>query len=201
MSDELAEEIYVVPDRECGTCTACCKDLAIVEDSFKKLPGTMCEHCVGGSGCGIYETRPKICRSYFCGWRNLPNIDDSWRPDRSGILITLEHQAQGNEIASDANLILVGGDEVVAGDRFAGMAAGFIESGTKTFLVLPGRPGMMAYNVRLNELLGPAIAARDLALVKDMLKECLETLREQPDVAIAPELMGYAPSHAGNVAG
>jgi hypothetical protein len=199
MSDDQLEEDFVVPGRECGACTACCKDLAIVEAGFKKLPGVECQHCTAGSGCAIYATRPQLCRSYHCGWRSLPNMDESWRPDRSGVLITLDHRAEGGGIGSDANLILVGDPAVIAGDRFAGMTAGFIASGTATFLVLPGPPGMMAYHVRLNELLGPAIAARDLAEVKAVLGECLDTLRVQPPVRIAPELMGYAPAQASPV--
>ncbi len=196
----MSEDSYIVPGRECGSCIACCRDLAIVEEGFNKLPGKVCDHCTG-SGCAIYESRPQLCRTYHCGWRTLPNMDESWRPDRSGILITLDLRAESGEIGGDANLIVVGDASVVEGDRFAGMAAGFIESGTKTFLVLPGAEGMMAYHAYLNDLLGPPIKARNLERVKAMLKDCIAVLSEQAPIPIPPELMGYAPAQATGVTG
>jgi hypothetical protein len=181
-----SQSSYTVPGRDCGSCTACCKDLAIVQPELTKLPGILCEHCLPGKGCGIYETRFPVCREYECGWRTLPNMDDSWRPDRSGVLITVEFSDKG---MAGANLILVGGEEASRSDRFAGMAAGFIESGTTTFIVLPANEGMMAYNIVLNDLLGPAIRARDLDEVKAIIAEACAALKEQPPVPISPELM------------
>ncbi|MBV1689098.1 hypothetical protein KRR38_15805 [Novosphingobium sp. G106] len=182
---------YTVPGRDCGTCTVCCKDLAIVQPEFTKLPGILCEHCVPGQGCGIYETRFSICRQYDCGWRSLDNMDDSWRPDRSGVLITLEFSDQG---LAGANLILVGGEAAALSDRFAGMVAGFVESGTETFLVMPADAGMMAFHIPLNGALGPAIHARDLGEVKAIIAEACAAMMAQEPVPISPELMQPAAS-------
>jgi hypothetical protein len=44
-----------------------------------------CRHCA--RGCAIYDRRPILCRDFYCGWRQL---DDSWRPDRSGVFVELE---------------------------------------------------------------------------------------------------------------
>src|ERR1700748_2352421 len=77
----------LVPNRECGTCTACCTVLLIDEPDFQKLPGVTCPHCKVASGCQIHETRYAICRGFFCGWRYLQNLDDSWRPDLCGFMI------------------------------------------------------------------------------------------------------------------
>lgn len=177
---------YTVPGRDCGACTVCCKDLAIVQPELTKLPGILCQHCVPGQGCGIYETRFPICREYHCGWRSLDNMDDSWRPDQSGVLITLEFSDQG---MAGANLVLVGGEAATRSDRFAGMAAGFIESGTAVHMVLPADAGMMAYSIPLNGLLGPAIRARDLGEVKALVAEAVAALQERPPVPIGAELM------------
>ena len=46
-----AYKSYLVPDRECGACTACCTHLAIV--AIDKLAGVTCEHCIAGAGCAI----------------------------------------------------------------------------------------------------------------------------------------------------
>jgi hypothetical protein len=87
-SDGSVKTLYLVPDRHCGSCTSCCKDLTIDSDELKKPPGVVCSHCVEAKGCGIYETRPTVCRSWFCGWRQMRNLDDSWRPDLCEILVT-----------------------------------------------------------------------------------------------------------------
>lgn len=183
---EQDDEPYTVPGRECGTCTSCCRDLAITQDGMNKMPGVTCEHCIASGGCAIYESRPNVCRDFHCAWRSLPYMDESWRPDRSGILINLDIRADG----TDANLILVGEPEVLWSDRFAGMAAGFIESGTVTYLVVPEGVGFVSYHVRLNEVMAPAIARRDLATVKAIIRESYETIKEQIPVPIGPEHMG-----------
>jgi hypothetical protein len=72
------------PRTTCDGCTVCCTALPITE--FDKPSGITCQHCTA-SGCGIYETRYAICRTFLCGWLLLPALDESWRPDRSGILI------------------------------------------------------------------------------------------------------------------
>ena len=72
-------------DRECGSCSMCCKLLYIEE--LAKPPGVWCPHVVRGQGCGIYETRPTPCRGFRCRWLMLPDLDDRWRPDRCGFLL------------------------------------------------------------------------------------------------------------------
>lgn len=71
--------------RACGPCTACCIGLKIVALELKKKARVPCPH-LSGKGCGIYETRPGVCREFLCGWRLFEDMDNSWRPDLSGIL-------------------------------------------------------------------------------------------------------------------
>ncbi len=74
--------------RQCGACTACCHVLEIDDPELKKPAGTLCQHC--GSGCTIYDWRPKVCRDWMCMWREFPGLfDESWRPDRSGVLMRM----------------------------------------------------------------------------------------------------------------
>lgn len=86
-----SREIELVPGRECGGCTACCQYLLINAPELKKPPGVLCPHAAETEGCGIYETRPQVCRGWFCAWRALPGLElgEEWRPDRSGILVTV----------------------------------------------------------------------------------------------------------------
>src|SRR3982750_1443858 len=78
----------VAPRTDCGGCTVCCTALRIEGDEFSKPAGVTCQHCTP-KGCGIYQTRPAVCRGFQCGWLLLPALDESWRPDRSGVLISL----------------------------------------------------------------------------------------------------------------
>jgi hypothetical protein len=74
--------------RACGTCTMCCKLLAI--EPLNKPLDRWCAHCKPGAGCGIYDTRPLECRTFFCGWMTDLGFGPEWRPDRAKFLLALE---------------------------------------------------------------------------------------------------------------
>jgi hypothetical protein len=78
---------HVAEGRECGECRACCEAFEVKE--IDKPAGVLCPHHTG-TGCGIYDTRPHPCRSYFCLWRRLPAMPDYARPDKSGIIAQIE---------------------------------------------------------------------------------------------------------------
>jgi hypothetical protein len=79
----------LVSGRECGDCVACCAVLAIDAPTLSKPANTLCRYSTG-RGCGIHETRPDICRAWFCGWRRNASMPDAARPDRSGLLVSLD---------------------------------------------------------------------------------------------------------------
>ncbi|KQS03789.1 hypothetical protein ASG11_05630 [Sphingomonas sp. Leaf357] len=83
----------VLPDRACGECTACCTVLTVDTPEFKKLAGTPCVH-LSARGCGIHAERPRICRTWFCAWRRVASMPDAARPDRSGLLVSLNFVQQ-----------------------------------------------------------------------------------------------------------
>lgn len=78
----------LLPDRECGDCTACCTVLKVDSPDFKKPEGVPCRH-LGATGCTIHAVRPAICRDWFCAWRRVAAMPEEARPDRSGILASL----------------------------------------------------------------------------------------------------------------
>lgn len=49
-------------------------------------------------GCGIYETRPPICRGYRCLWLQ-GGLEDGERPDRTGGIVDLETTGVGLRLA------------------------------------------------------------------------------------------------------
>ena len=67
-----------LPPRECGDCTMCCKIMGIIE--LDKPPGIWCGHCKPARGCAIYESRPRECRTFVCGWLHSPDLDERWKP-------------------------------------------------------------------------------------------------------------------------
>ena len=34
--------------------------------------------------------RPQVCRGFYCGWFFLEELDDTWHPERSGVVIRSE---------------------------------------------------------------------------------------------------------------
>lgn len=78
----------VLAHRACGDCTACCTVLTVDTPDFKKPAGTQCTH-LGPRGCEIHAVRPHICRTWFCAWRRVAGMPDDARPDRSGLLVSL----------------------------------------------------------------------------------------------------------------
>ena len=85
---EMAEaSAPVVPGRECGSCTLCCKVYHVAEIS--KVAGKWCQHCTPGSGCAIHPTRPAQCRDFFCLWLTEPSMNAAWKPERSKMVVTI----------------------------------------------------------------------------------------------------------------
>ena len=75
--------------RACGECQLCCTLLRV--DELAKLGGTPCQK-LGADGCGIYETRPQVCRRYRCLWLS-GGLREEDRPDQLGaILDRVPHQ-------------------------------------------------------------------------------------------------------------
>jgi Fe-S-cluster containining protein len=73
--------------RSCGSCSLCCTVLRV--DELGKRAGEDCPHQRGEKGCGVYETRPPICRNYHCLWRQ-GGLEDDERPDATGGVVDLE---------------------------------------------------------------------------------------------------------------
>lgn len=78
----------VAAARSCGTCTLCCKLLAV--PALDKPAGTQCDHCSIGKGCRIYSERPAECGQFHCGFLMQPSLKEVWRPSRSRIVLRSE---------------------------------------------------------------------------------------------------------------
>ena len=141
--------------RSCGECTVCCTALAIETAELRKAPGVACVHCTA-TGCGVYQTRYPICRTYFCGWFGLPDLDDDWRPDRSGILISPYTAAEREGI----EFLVLGGEPAIRRPAFLAVLGALLRDGTPVFLAVPGPKGHYPARVQLNDTLSRTDPAR-----------------------------------------
>jgi hypothetical protein len=103
--EELTLAQSVVVDRECGSCTECCKSLGVnarddngelVRTEFFSEPGEWCQHCDVGAGCKIYDlkTKPRECHTFFCLWR-LGLTQSTKRPDSEKCVLAPENTGFG----------------------------------------------------------------------------------------------------------
>jgi hypothetical protein len=155
--------------------------LTIDSPELKKLPGVLCTQCKEGQGCQIYETRPPVCRGWFCGWRVMPQLDDSWRPDISQILVTLT----GDDIPPSykgpaVRIDLLGPVQKILWPPLVNFIGGMLERRVPLFLSVPGAPGYVSAKVFLNEAMAIAHASRNLARVQQALLQAVELCADHP---------------------
>lgn len=89
MSRALPMTIRPDARRTCGTCTACCTVLGVVE--LEKPAGVACADIRPAkrdrpTGCSRYETRPETCQVYRCLWLD-GLLDRPYRPDKVGLVL------------------------------------------------------------------------------------------------------------------
>lgn len=115
----------VLPDRACGDCTLCCTVLPVNTPDFTKSAGEACGH-LAAQGCGIHAVRPHICRTWFCAWRRVASMPDEARPDRSGIVVSLDFVREPRNCFEGASVMvrLYPGSQALEN----GMAAAILDS-------------------------------------------------------------------------
>ena len=83
----------VLPDRACGACQVCCTTLMVDSPDFRKPAETPCA-LLAAEGCSIHAVRPEICRTWFCAWRRVADLPEEARPDRSGLLVSINYNRE-----------------------------------------------------------------------------------------------------------
>jgi hypothetical protein len=74
-------------ERSCGSCTLCCKLFPVPE--LEKPAGRWCRHIAQGRGCGIHQTRPPVCRAFWCQWIENPELGFEWKPEISKFVLSI----------------------------------------------------------------------------------------------------------------
>jgi hypothetical protein len=163
----------LVAGRQCGSCVACCVALSIDDPALSKPAGAICTHC-GVAGCGIYESRPAVCRSFHCGWRCLRFLDDALRPDRSGVLVRIVAADTADDAATAGGNVLEFVLLEPAGIAAAGVAEGVaaaVQAGIVSYLVVPGPAGAPATRLLLNARLRVPVQQKSRSAVLRVLRE------------------------------
>jgi hypothetical protein len=141
----------------------------------------LCRHCDEGRGCRIYETRPEVCRGFYCEWRLNPQIPATWRPEKSGIFIERVPREHVQDIpegySSDyAILFMLLRPDAIARPALTETIAEYIVRRVATFLTIPGPVGYFPAQVFLNEVMESAVAKHDLERMTIVLRQALASL-------------------------
>ena len=78
---------------ECGECTKCCEGYLAINVYGIKVQGYKCP-CLS-KGCTIYSIRPEVCKKFQCAWLQGLFQEDWMRPDKSGLIISIENWTKG----------------------------------------------------------------------------------------------------------
>ena len=168
----------LVPGRECGNCNICCIVPAIDKPDIQKISGAVCRNCTAG-GCAIYEARPDVCRTYYCGWRRLELIDADWRPDLSGVFVELEVGNIPPQYNANFGLILVlvGNPlRTIREPRFIDFVTRCVANNIMVSLGFPGPHGKQSAQLPLNNKAMLEATRRSRAEVRLILEKTLKRL-------------------------
>ena len=165
-------ESHLVTNRECGECTACCVELLIDDKDFKKPAEQSCVNLMEAGGCKIYKQRPSVCQEWYCAWRFMSQLDESWRPDISGIMLRSDENGIIFQPIQDPK-------EVLIRDRAIELIGGGVAQGIPMSLSIPTKSGFRSYGLSLNEPLEEAVASRNLVVIQDKLLELIDFAASQ----------------------
>jgi hypothetical protein len=199
MSDvhpQAAEPSVLVPHRACGECNVCCHALTIDDPEMQKPQGYRCKNTLPNKGCAIYETRPNMCRTFFCGWRSLKWIREPLRPDLSGVLIRRQFTVMANQKTPVEGVIFtLLTHAALKAEGLAETIGAAVTAGIPVYLHVLGPPGYTSSQARIDEALRPAVLARDKATILEILRRAQAQGRQGPRVAIK---MKHGKTNAGD---
>jgi len=65
--------------------------------------GKWCPDCTPGKGCGIYDTRPEICKGFHCLWLSSESLPDKYKPDKIKLYISGDKNSEMLVVCVDAS--------------------------------------------------------------------------------------------------
>lgn len=93
----------IVAGRSCAGCTMCCKLLSV--EPLNKPRQKWCGHCNIGVGCRIYESKPRECSAFHCGYLLNKEVTEAWKPAHCRMVLDFEPHANRIVIHVDSGRI------------------------------------------------------------------------------------------------
>lgn len=160
-------ESHLVSGRECGECNVCCIVLMIDDGHFKKPADKVCANLMDKGGCKIYSQRPTVCQDWYCAWRFMEQLDETWRPDRSGILVQSDENGIIFQPIREPKVVLTT-------DRVIELIGGGVAQGIPMSISIPTRKGFRSYSLPLNDHLQEAVQSRNLVNIQTKIIELID---------------------------
>ena len=161
----------LVPERACGDCNVCCVALTIDDPQLRKPQGYRCKNTLPNKGCAIYDNRPDMCRTFFCGWRTFKWIRDSLRPDTSGVLVRTQYTVTAAEKTPVPGVIFTFlNNAALKAEGLAETVAAAVAAGIRVYIHVPGPPGQTSSQARIDEVLQHAVITKNKAEVLNILR-------------------------------
>lgn len=163
----MSLEKLLIKNRKCGSCSVCCTSLRIEQPTLKKLADVPCQHLKPQGGCSIYDERPSVCRTWYCGWR-IMDVGPEMRPDRSGVLLRINgaslcfQPVDKNRVSSllDAEPLRIMGSAIV--------------QGMSVEISVPTKDGFCSSNLDVTEHMTEVVKSRDYAKMRSALLAAIQ---------------------------
>lgn len=170
------DESKLVQNRTCGECSACCTNLKIDDGNFKKSADVRCPHLISSVGCGIYQTRPAVCKAWYCAWRFMGQLGDEWRPDHSGIIIRFHHT--GGLVFQPIRDAV----EVLTTESALNIIGGGVLMDMPVFVSVPTKPGYCHYLAQANQALATPVRNKDMLATRLAMIQLINLASIEPTV-------------------
>lgn len=158
---------HLVADRQCDECDVCCTNLRIENPALTKKADVRCPHLSNQRGCGIYDERPNVCRTWYCGWRVIPFLRDDMRPDRSKILIKQDETGFVFQPLRSENTNNLTHENVLEA------IGSLVSNGIEVKTSIPTRPGYCNALMTINEHLKVAVDNLDLQAARQVMRKVI----------------------------
>lgn len=177
---QMSVDDYLVSGRSCNECNACCTCLRIEKPELTKKADVPCPHLSQHRGCAIYEGRPDVCRTWYCGWRVMPFIREDMRPDRSKVLIKQDETGFVFQPLKPEYVNNLTHENVL--EAIGALVSSNIEVKTS----IPTRPGYCHVLLVLNDRIKPAVDKLDLHAARQVMRSAIfysrhSQTRPEPD--------------------
>lgn len=180
--NKKGNQVYLIAERDCGGCEACCVSLTIDIDELKKLPNTPCQNLRSEGGCKIYDNWPDLCDKYYCAWRFLPELSDEWRPDQCGILLEFSSENFPGPFAGRVGLkfTIIDQEKALNFEGFYRFLIKQTNNGTPCILSYGTNPGELPVPAFLNFALHQAVKSGQPQKVRKEIEKAIEACKKQP---------------------